>query len=290
MNTKPLLVIVGETASGKSALALDLARRFNGEIIAADSRTLYRGMDIATAKPTVAEQAQVEHHLIDVSTPDKPLTAADFKRLAAESINDITERGKLPIIVGGTGLYIDALLYDFKFNNAVDIELRNSLGTKGIAELQGMLAERQIPLPENPLNKRHLIRKLETNGAVARRSQLRPNTLVLGLQLDRELLKQRIADRIEVMFNSGVIDEAAKLKALYPTDLDPLKTPGYRALWQLLDGVITEAEAKAAFAQADLSLAKRQRTWFRRNKSIHWLANSDNIAEAVGLITTLLNT
>jgi tRNA dimethylallyltransferase len=288
--TPKLVVIVGETASGKTALAIELAQRFNGEIIAADSRTLYRGMDIATAKPSAAEQAAVRHHLIDVSTPDKPLNVSDFKKLATEAINDITARGKLPFLVGGTGLYIDAILYDFQFNNGVDQALRDSLGTKTLAELQGMLAERDIPLPENPLNKRHLIRKLETNGAVAAKGELRPNTLVLGLQLDREVLNERIEQRIDVMFASGVIEEAAKLKATYSGELDPLKTPGYKALWQLLDDAITEQEAKALFAQADRHLAKRQRTWFKRNKSIHWLSNRDKSTQFVDLITTLLNT
>ncbi len=120
--------------------------------------------------------------------------------------------------------------------------------------------------------------------------RLPPNTLVLGLQLDRELLKSRVAARIDAMFAGGAIDEAERLRSLYPTDIDPLKTPGYTALWQMLDGSLTEEEAKAAFAAADLQLAKRQRTWFKRNKSIHWLANRDNFTESVELITTLLNT
>jgi tRNA dimethylallyltransferase len=288
--TPKLVVIVGETASGKTALAIELAQRFNGEVIAADSRTLYRGMDIATAKPSAAEQAAVKHHLIDVSTPDKPLNVSNFKKLAIEAIDDISARGKLPFLVGGTGLYIDAILYDFQFNNGVDQEYRDSLGAKSVTELQEMLAERDIPLPENTLNKRHLIRKLETGGAVAGCSELRPSTLVLGLQLDREVLKYRVGKRIEAMWGSGVVEEAARLRALYPEELDPLKTPGYKVLWQLLEGVITEDEVKAALAKADLQLAKRQRTWFKRNKSIHWLTNRDNFTESVGLITTLLST
>ncbi len=162
-----LVAIVGQTASGKTALAIELAQRFSGEIIAADSRTLYKGMDIVTAKPSAEERKVVPHHLIDVSTPDKPLTVADFKRLATAAITDITARGKLPLLVGGTGLYVDAILYDFQFNNPVNASYRNSLGAKEIAELQAMVLYQGIPLPENPLNKRHLIRALETNGATA---------------------------------------------------------------------------------------------------------------------------
>jgi tRNA dimethylallyltransferase len=287
---KPLLVVVGETASGKTALAIQLARHFNGEIICADSRTLYRGMDIATAKPTPDERAAVNHHLIDVAEPHQPLNASEFKRLAIAAIDDIASRGKLPILVGGTGLYIDAVVYDYQFTEAADSGLRSNLEAKGVAELQGLLQARGLSLPENSQNKRHLIRAIETNGAVATRGGLRPNTLILGLQLDREVLKQRIADRIDKMFTGGLIEEAARLKARYPAGLEVLKTPGYKALWQFLDGTITKDQAKAEFARADSGLAKRQRTWFKRNKSIQWLANRDYFAEAVDLVTTLLNT
>jgi len=287
--TPKLVVIVGETASGKTALAIELAQRFNGEIISADSRTLYKGMDIATAKPSAEERAAVPHHLIDVSTPDKPLTAADVKRLINQAIDDISSRGKLAFLVGGTGLYIDAVLYDFEFNNSGGQSRREELNQKTLAELQTILTERGIALPENAANKRHLVRQIETEGLVGKRSELRPNTLILGLQLDRELLKSRVKQRIDIMFASGAIDEARRLKRQYPSELDTLKTPGYKALWRLLDGSINEAEAKAEFAKADLQLAKRQRTWFKRNKSIQWLDNRDNFAQSVELITTLLN-
>ena len=289
MATPKLVVIVGETASGKTALAIELAQRFNGEIISADSRTLYKGMDIATAKPSAEERAAVPHHLIDVSTPDKPLTAADVKRLINQAIDDISSRGKLAFLVGGTGLYIDAVLYDFEFNNSGGQSRREELNQKTLAELQTILTERGIALPENAANKRHLVRQIETEGLVGKRSELRPNTLILGLQLDRELLKSRVKQRIDIMFASGAIDEARRLKRQYPSELDTLKTPGYKALWRLLDGSINEAEAKAEFAKADLQLAKRQRTWFKRNKSIQWLDNRDNFAQSVELITTLLN-
>ncbi len=287
--TPKLVVIVGETASGKTALAIELAKRFNGEIISADSRTLYKGMDIATAKPTAAEQATVKHYLIDVSTPEKPLTVADFKQLANEAIQDISSRGKLAFLVGGTGLYIDSILYDYQFSDWSDTSLREELNQKPVEELQAMLTERDIPFPENASNKRHLVRRLETNGTVGQRSELRSSTLILGLTVEREELSQRIADRIDAMFAGGVIEEAAKLKQHYPGELDPLKTPGYKALWQMLDGTIDEAEAKQMFAQADRQLAKRQRTWFKRNKSIQWLNNRDRFDQAVELITTLLN-
>src|SRR5688572_19055378 len=182
----PLVVIVGETASGKTALALELALLFNGEVIAADSRTIYKGMDIGTAKPTMEERATVPHHLIDITTPDKPITAADYKKLADQTIKEVINRGKLPILVGGTGLYIDAVIYDFVFSGKPDEENRKLLQAMTINELQEKLKKLNIPLPTNFKNPRHLIRQLETGGMLAVPRKLRSNTLVLGIDLDRE--------------------------------------------------------------------------------------------------------
>lgn len=287
----PLLAIIGQTASGKTALAIKLAQHFDGEIIAADSRTVYKGMDIATAKPTAAERAAVPHHLLDITTPDEPLNVADFQRLAMQAITDISARGRLPIIVGGSGLYIDAVLFNYQFpelQQAPDPAIRNSLVSKSIAELQAMVTARGLELPQNSLNKRHLINSIE-RGAAGNRHVLRANTLVLGLKRERQDLEKRITARVKQMFDEGLLAEANTLRAKYVPDIDPLKTPGYKTLWQLLDGEITQLQAQAAFVRADLILAKKQYTWFKRNKSIHWLHNRDNFAESVELVTTVLH-
>lgn len=251
----PLIVIVGETASGKTALALDLAELFLGEIICADSRTVYRGMDIGTAKPSPEERAKIPHHLLDVVDPDKRFSAADFKHLATEAIEEIHSRGRTPIMVGGTGLYIDAVLFDYSFAP------------------HGALRD-----PDNP---RHL------DKAVSRSKQpLRANTLVIGLRLTREILQQRIKNRVDAMIDAGLIDEVKIVVGRYGWSAPALQAPGYKALREYIEGCMTLDEAKALFVKNDLNLAKRQRTWFKRNDSIQWI---NHPREAVDIVTTFLN-
>jgi tRNA dimethylallyltransferase len=238
----PLVVIVGETASGKSALAMEIARKHNGEIICADSRTVYRGMDIGTAKPSAQDRAEIPHHLLDVVEPGERFTVADFKQLAERSITDISARGKLPIMVGGTGLYVDSVLYDYKFG--------------------GSEQERD---EKNP---RHL---KKTNSKVT--NKLRPNTLVLGLAVERDALERRVKDRVEQMVKDGFEDEVEGLIDTYGEDIEALKAPGYKAFAAYMRGELNLEQAKQQFVRSDLQLAKRQRTWFKRNKSIQWVTN-----------------
>lgn len=289
LQTQPLLVIVGETASGKTALALALAKKLGGEIICADSRTVYRGMDIGTAKPSPTEQAMVPHHLLDVVAPNEHFNAADFKRLATVVMKDIHKRDKLPIIVGGTGLYIDALLFNYKFRAPADAALRQALAGKSVTELQHLLREKDITLPENAKNPRHLIRALETGGQASTRAQLRSNTLVIGLRLDRDTLKERITKRVDNMVRQGLAGEVERLVEQYGWEAEALKTTSYRAFRDYLMGSISLAGAKQCFIKNDLALAKRQRTWFKRNKSIHWLDTPVNLADVVVLVTSRLD-
>lgn len=290
MAPKPLIVIVGQTASGKTALSLELAERFNGEIIAADSRTVYKGLDIGTAKPTTAEQARVPHHLIDVVTPDQPFTAADFKRLANAAIDDITARGRLPIMVGGSGLYVDAVIYDYEFRPAANPAERQRLLQLSVPELQAEISAKGLPMPANATNPRHLSRVLESGQLEGIKHDLHPQTLVLGLQPDKDELDQRIAQRVDQMFADGLLEEAEHLFEQYGPDVPALETPGYRALRQYLSGELTIDETKQAFVRNDRLLAKRQRTWFKRNNSIQWLPQQGTIAKSVDLVTTFLNT
>ncbi len=252
----PLIAIVGETASGKSALAMDLAERFNGEIISADSRTIYKGMDIGTAKPSPAERKLIKHHLLDLVEPNQSFTVAEFKKLANEAIQDIQKRGKLPIMVGGSGLYIDAVIFDYQFS--------------------------KITREKDPKNPRHL----KLTKAAKLDKQLRQNTLVIGLQLGRANLQKRIAQRVEMMFSDGLIDEAKALGDKYGWEIEVLKTPGYKALRKYLNSEVDIAEAKELFIQSDMQLAKKQRTWFKRNDSIQWV---DDPIKAVDIATTYLN-
>lgn len=235
----PLLVIVGPTASGKSDLAMKIAKLQNGEIICADSRTVYRRLNIGTAKPSDADRAEVPHHLLDVVNPDENFTVADFKELAETAIKDVQKRGKLPIMVGGSGLYIDSVLFDYKFSEA------------GVAK--------------DPSNPRHVL-----SDSVGLKSEMRGDAIVVGLQIDRVDLKERIASRIDAMLDDGFLDEVKNLQAMYPTSKALLST-GYKAFSEYVKGHISLEEAKALFIKNDHNLAKRQMTWFKRNKRIHWL-------------------
>lgn len=250
-----LVVIIGETGSGKSALAMELAKKFNGEIISADSRAVYKGLDIGTAKPTKEDQAKVRHHLIDIKNPAEKFTAADFKELANETIKNIHKRRKLPLLVGGSGLYIDAVIYNFSFKPN---ERRD---------------------PENP---RHLLKSQFS----ADKRNLRPNTLLIGLQIDRKILKNRLGQRVEDMVTRGFNEEVSRLVKEFGFNTEAFRAPGYKAFIKYLNKEISLEEAKELFVRYDLNLAKRQRTWFKRNKSIHWITNRE---QAVELVTTFLN-
>lgn len=285
-NITPLIAVVGETASGKTALAIDLAERFDGEIICADSRTVYRGLDIGTAKPTDEERQRVPHHILDIVDPDETFSAADFKRLAQEAIDDISARGKVPLLVGGTGLYIDAVLFDYSFSTPAYPRERERLQKLTIEELQAEIVAQGIPMPENDRNPRYLIRALETGGTSREHKPLRDNTLVLGLRIDREVLRQKITRRVDAMIAAGFVQEVQNAAAEYGWDAPGLRAPGYKAFRAYIEGTSTLEEAKEQFIRNDMQLAKRQRTWFKRNKSIHWVSQQ---AQAVDLATTLLN-
>lgn len=249
-----LLVIVGPTASGKTALAIELARKFDGEIVCADSRTVYKHLNIGTAKPTSEERALVPHHLLDVVEPDQPFTVADFKKLANEAIQDISARSRLPIMVGGSGLYIDAVLFDYQFSEA---------GAK-----------------RDEINPRHVDKSAQGN-----RGEVRSNTLVLGLEVDRETLRSRITKRVDTMVAAGLLDEVKYLLGHY-ADSKALDAPGYKAFRRHLDREISLDEAKSLFIKNDMALAKRQMTWFKRNPRIQWQSNPSS---TVALVTTLVN-
>jgi tRNA dimethylallyltransferase len=286
----PLVVIVGETASGKSELALKLAREFNGEIICADSWTVRREVDIGTAKPTAEERKLVTHHLLDVVGPDGDFTAAVFKGLANAAIADIASRGKLPVMVGGTGLYIDGVVYDYGFLPAGDRVEREALNLLNLPELLGKITDLGIELGNvDTGNKRRLIRLIETNGAVPTRKKLRDNTLIIGLKTDRAVLEERIIKRVDAMLASGLEGEARGLAERYGWDCEALKGVGY-AQWQgYFLGTQSLPETRQKIIKVTLDLAKRQRTWFRRNKSIQWFTTPVKWLEIVDSVTTFLN-
>lgn len=277
---RPLLVIVGPTASGKSDLAMRIAKEYNGELICADSRTVYKGMDIGTAKPSLQDQKAVRHHLLDVVEPGQAFTAADFKHLALQAIADITDRDKLPIIVGGTGLYIDAVLFDYQFGTLADKSKRRELEFLSIDELQNICRDNNIEIPINSRNKRHLIRAIELGGLPKRQTVMRPNTLVVGISTNREVLRSRIEKRAHSMVAEGITDEIKRLGEIYGWDSEAMTGNIYRIFKGFIEGVKSESEALEEFVRSDMSLAKRQMTWFKRNPHIVW-GNTSELERAV---------
>jgi tRNA dimethylallyltransferase len=287
-NRPSLVVLCGPTAVGKTALALDLAEQFNGEIISADSRQVYRLMNIGTAKPTSTEQLRVRHHLIDVAWPDEDFHAERYTELARQAVIDICARGKRPFLVGGTGLYIRALTEGLLRAPGANPELRRQL--HALAERNGRSAlhdELAAVDPESAsrLHPNDLIRvvralevfhqagcslaSLQDEHAFASRPY---RTLKIGLNLKREELYRRIDQRAEVMFEQGLLEEAETLlRAGYVSSLKSLYTIGYRQAFALLRQEVTREEALADLKQATRRYAKQQLTWFRKDKSIIWL-------------------
>lgn len=270
MNGLPLVVIVGPTSSGKSDLAMQVAREYNGEIICADSRTIYKGMDIGTAKPTSADQKEVPHHLLDVVAPDQHFSAAQFKDLANRAIADISNRGKLPIMVGGTGLYVDAVIFDYQFGEQADPKIRAHLQQMSVEELQQLCRVKNIEMPVNHLNKRHLIRAIELGGLPKKTTVLRPNTFVVGITTERDVLLQRIQARLHAMIDAGILQETKALGAKYGWNTEAMTGNIYRVFHEVLEGTLTQDEAIEVVVRSDMQLVKRQKTWFKRNPYIIW--------------------
>jgi tRNA dimethylallyltransferase len=279
-----LITIAGPTASGKTDLAIQLAEQFDGEIICADSRTIYRGMDIGTAKPTAEERRRVPHHLLDVVDPGETLSVAAFKDLAESAIEAIDARGKVPMLVGGSGLYIDAVLYDYQFPDEANPERRQQLEVMADTELLELLAaeDPEAYLEVDQSNRRRVMRALETAGQRrSKRQRVRPDTLVLGLRLNKEVAQARIQKRIELMLEKGFLNEVRMIGETYGWESEAMSGIGYRAFRDVILGHKTVAEAQADFVRGDSRLMKKQLTWFKRNAEIVWLQGATE-AERLG--------
>lgn len=288
MNKLPVIAVVGATASGKTALAVGLAKYYGGEVISADSMQLYQGMDIATAKPTEEEKAGVPHHLMDFLPVTESYSVARYVEVANAAADEIVSRGHIPVIAGGTGLYVDSLLDNVLFedepdNAAVREALKQRRETEGIEALFAEL-ERVDPETASQLhihNENRVLRALEvyyltgeTISERRRRSRLREtrfDPVWIGLDYrDRQLLYDRIDRRVDEMMARGLLKEAESYYRL-PRAATASQAIGYKELKPFFDGVIPQEEAVENLKRATRRYAKRQLTWFRKNDRIHWI-------------------
>lgn len=302
----PLLVLVGPTGVGKTAASVEVARRVGGEIISGDSMQVYRGMDIGTAKITPAEMQGVPHHLIDIRDPDEGFSVAEFQEQVDALIREIVSRGKLPMLVGGTGLYVRAVLQTYTFmDRDTDQGLRDELAAEEARHGPGHLHRRlQAVDPEaaarlHPNDQRRLIRALEVyllTGVpisltqTATEGARRYDDLFLGLTMEREQLYRRIDQRVDLMLAAGWVDEVRRLLEQYRPDLAAMQAIGYRELVYYSRGLLTYGEVAALIKRNTRRFAKRQFTWFRQDRAIHWLDVTEpaDRANLVGKIVNLV--
>lgn len=293
------IVILGPTGSGKTALSLALAERFNGEIVSCDSVAVYRGMELGTAKPSAQERARVPHYLIDVTTPNAPFTAGEYSRQARAALKDIAARGKLPIVTGGTGLYLRALTEGLFAGPARQDDLRarltRSRSRLGDAWLHRLLrrldpasaqrihandAAKLMRAIEVCLAARKPLSAVLENQSEARDPLTGFRLLRIGLNPPRKALYDRLNHRATAMFADGLVEETRDLLGRYGR-VKALDSLGYRQAIALLDGTLSEAAAVAAAQQGHRNYAKRQLTWFRREPEVHWLEAFGDDVEAL---------
>ncbi|WP_066327248.1 tRNA (adenosine(37)-N6)-dimethylallyltransferase MiaA [Anoxybacteroides amylolyticum] len=286
-----LVVLIGPTAVGKTKMSVELAKRLDAEIISGDSMQIYRGMDIGTAKITPTEMQGIPHHLIDIKDPEDSFSVAEFQQLVRPLIREITRRGKLPMIVGGTGLYIQSVLYDYQFTDAPSDEvyrqkLRKFVEENGEMELFGMLkaVDEESAARIHPRNVRRVIRALEIYHCTGKTmsewqktqtSELLYDAAIIGLTMEREQLYRRINERVEQMIDNGLFDE---VKALYDRglrDCQSIQAIGYKELYSYFGGTISLEEAIEQLKQNSRRYAKRQLTWFRNKLPVCWFDMTD---------------
>lgn len=323
---KKVIVITGPTASGKTGLSIELAKKINGEIISSDSMQIYKDMNIGTAKVTEEEADGITHYLVDFVSPDERYTVSDFKKDSEKAIEEILEKGKVPIVVGGTGLYIDSLIYGIEYQDmGFDEQYRNELmniaktedGLKSLYE-QAEKIDLQAMKAISCNDKKRIIRILEIYKAtgktkteqekLSRVNEVKYDFIVFAINMNREKLYERINKRVDIMISQGLIEEVENLKSKYkrnhisedsskfvaeasqgvssrnnnfPTAMQAI---GYKEVVEYLDGILTKDEMIDKIKQETRRYAKRQLTWFRRNKKIVWLNAEDGLQYNIDII------
>lgn len=297
-----IIVIVGPTASGKTALSIEVAKRIGGEIISADSMQIYKDMDIGTAKVTKEEMQGINHYLIDFVSPEKRYTVSDFKKDAENAIKEILKKGKVPIIVGGTGLYVNSLIYgieyqEMKFDENYREELMKKADTEeGLKSLynEALKIDPEATKKISSNDKKRIVRILEIYNAtgktkteqeiLSRQKGVEYDYKVYGILMDREKLYNRINLRVDKMIEQGLIEEVKTLCEKYKDFPTAMQGLGYKEVVEYFDGILSKEEMIEKIKQESRRYAKRQMTWFRKNQEICWLDAEKDLQNNIDII------
>ena len=307
MNEKhKVIVICGPTASGKTALSIELAKKINGEIVSADSMQIYKDMDIGTAKPTKQEMGEIKHYLLDFVSPEDRYSVAQYKQDAKKAIKEIINKGKTPIIVGGTGLYVDSLIYEIEYNDIkLDEEYRKKL--EKIAEEQGLeeVYKKAVEIDPEAMkkisqnDKKRIMRVLEIYRSTgktkteqekeSRKNPVEYDYRVFAINWNREILYQRINKRVDIMVEQGLIEEVKEILNKYDKFPTAMQGLGYKEVVDYLNGIYTKEEMIEKIKLETRRYAKRQLTWFRKNKQTIWLDGTNDIQNNINIILEGIN-
>lgn len=300
-----VIVICGPTASGKTALGVELAKKINGEVVSCDSMQIYKDMTIGTAKPVEEEMQGIKHYLIDFVSPDERYSVANFKKDAKIAIKEILEKGKTPIVVGGTGLYIDSLIYEIEYNDIkLDEEYRKKLET--IAQKEGLekLYDKAKKIDPDAIEKispndqKRIIRILEiyhttgktkTEQEAESRKEVEYDYRVFAINWEREKLYERINKRVDIMMNQGLVEEVENIRKKYNKFPTAMQGLGYKEVVDYLDGKYSKEEMIEKIKMETRRYAKRQMTWFRKNKQTIWLDGQNDIQNNIDIILEGIN-
>ena len=306
MQKPKVIVICGPTASGKTALSIELAKKINGEIVSCDSMQIYKDMTIGTAKPEEEEKQGIKHYVMDFVSPDQRYSVADFKKDATLAIEEILNKNKTPIVVGGTGLYVDSLIYgieynDIKFDEEYRKELEQRVEKEGLESLyeeaKKIDSEAIKKISQN--DKKRIMRILEIYKATgktkteqekeSRKNEVKYDYKVFAINMEREILYERINKRVDIMIDRGLIEEVKKLKNKYNQFPTAMQGLGYKEVVKYLKNEYTKEEMIDTIKQETRRYAKRQLTWFRKNKNTIWINGLDSIQNNINIILEGIN-
>ena len=301
MNKPKIIVICGPTASGKTKLSIELAKKINGEIVSCDSMQIYKDMSIGTAKPTIEEIQGIKHYLIDCISPETRYSVADYKNDATTAIKEILSKGKVPIIVGGTGLYLESLIYNVEYNQIeVDLKYREKL--EKIEKEEGLekLYQKAAKIDPKAIkkishnDKKRIFRILEIYNATnktkteleleSRKNEPEYDYILFGITMDREKLYERINLRVDIMIETGLIEEVKDLISKYKGMPTAIQGLGYKEVIEYLDGKTSREEMIEKIKRETRRYAKRQMTWFRKYNNLIWLNGLDDIQNNIKII------